>query len=94
MSGLVLIAGIEVLLLVVNVALIRKNERLLKEIRKCNYDLAGALSLAAQGRYREAQASARRWAGRMRAHMAGEPYHRPEEQSPPSNDDWQSRFAP
>ena len=90
-----LIAGLEVLLLVVNVALIRHNERLLKEIRKCNYDLASALSLAAQGRYRDAETSARRWAGRMRAHMAGEAYHRPDEQpASPNDDDWQGRFAP
>jgi hypothetical protein len=56
--------------LAVNIALIRKNERILKEIRRCNSDLAHALSLAAQARYREAETAARRWAARMRAHIS------------------------
>jgi hypothetical protein len=96
MSGLVLFAGVEVLLLVINVALIRKNERILKEIRRCNHDLAVALGLASQGRYGEAREAARRWADRMRAHMRGEPYRRPrpEPSAAPREDEWQGRFAP
>lgn len=73
---------------------LRRNERLLKEIRKCNIDLAAALSLAAQARYREAETAARRWAGRMRAHMPGEPYRRPEPMPPTPEDKRPSRFAP
>ena len=92
MSGFAFIAGVEVLLLVVNIAFIRKNERILKEIRRCNSDLAHALSLAAQARYREAETAARRWAARMRAHKRGEPYRPPPR--PPDEDVWQSRFAP
>ena len=41
MNAFVLFAGVDVLLLVINVMLIRKNERILKEIRRCNYELAG-----------------------------------------------------
>ena len=74
MNGFVFIACVEVLLLVVNIALIRKNERILKEIRRCNSDLAHALSLAAQARYREAETTPRHWAAWMRADMKGEPY--------------------
>ena len=45
MNAFLLFAGVDVLLLVLNIALIRKNER--KEIQRCNYDLGLALSLAA-----------------------------------------------
>ena len=92
MNAFLLFAGVDVLFLVSNIAMIRKNERILKEIRRCNYDLGLALSLAAQARYREAESAARQWAKRMRAHMAGKPWCRP---SPPApKEDWQSRFAP
>ena len=92
MNAFILFAGVDVLLLVLNIAMIRKNERILKEIRRCNHDLGLALSLAAQARYREAETAARQWASRMRAHMAGKPWCRP---SPPApKEDWQSRFAP
>jgi len=40
MSLMTVIAGAELLLLVVNLVMIRKNEMLLKEIRRCNDDLA------------------------------------------------------
>ena len=92
MNAFILFAGVDVLLLVLNIALIRKNERILREIRRCNYDLALALSLAAQARYREAESAARQWARRMRAHMVGEPWCRPA--SPAPKDERQSRFAP
>ena len=92
MNAFLLFAGVDVLFLVSNIAMIRKNERILKEIRRCNYDLGLALSLAAQARYREAESAARQWAKRMRAHMAGETYRRPGPHAP--KEDWQSRFAP
>ena len=92
MNVFMLFAGVDVLLLVLNIAMIRKNERILKEIRRCNHDLALALTLAAQARYREAERAARQWAGRMRAHMAGRPWSRPS--SPPPENEPQSRFAP
>jgi hypothetical protein len=89
-NAFMLFAGVDVLLLVLNIAMIRKNERILREIRRCNHDLALALTLAAQARYREAETAARGWAGRMRAHMAGEAYRPPQ----PPAEEWQSRFAP
>jgi hypothetical protein len=86
-KDLVFVGCTEALLLVVNIVLIRKNERILKEIRRCNHDLQVALSF---GRYREAETYARQWVVRMRSHIAGEPYSR---RGRPL-EDWQRGFAP
>ena len=96
--------GVEVLLLVLIVGQIHRNEAPLKEIRRCNDDLAHAMALASQARYAEAKEAARHWAGRMKAHMAGEPDRRPETSQPrqdeqhnrdqPRQDRRHGRFAP
>ena len=62
MSALFLLAGVEVLLLVLIKVHIWQNERLIREIRRCNDDLAAALwFFASQERFREAHGAARRW---------------------------------
>ena len=93
-NALALIAGVEVLLLVINIVLIMKNEAILQRIRGCNEAFALAMALASQGRYSEAREAARRWADRMRAHMAGAAYTRPAPPPHPSQDERRSRFAP
>jgi hypothetical protein len=105
MNGLAFIGGVEVLLLFVIVAKIRQNAELLKRIRACNDAFAHAMALASQARYAEAKEAARHWADRMKAHMAGEPYRRPEpppqprqhertSRDRPRQDRWHGRFAP
>ena len=76
-----LFVGIEVVLLVVVHLKIKQNERLLREIRQCHYDLAAALWLASQERFHEAHAAARRWNDRLRALREGRPA--PEPPRPP-----------
>lgn len=88
MTGLVVLAGVEALGFVLILMAIKRNERLLNAIREAQHEMALALALAAQGRYREAEAAARRWAGRMHA-LREEPA-----KSEAPEDQWQSRFAP
>ena len=83
MSALFLLAGVEVLLLVLIKVHIWQNERLIREIRRCNDDLAAALwFFASQERFREAHGAARRWHDRLRALREGravpEPAHGPQ----------------
>ena len=94
MNPLAFLGGVEVLLLVVIAAKIRQNAELLKRIKGCNEAFAHAMALASQGRYSEAREAARHWADRMRAHMAGEPYRRPEPPPQPRQHERTSRFAP
>ena len=72
-----LFVGVKVVLLVVVHIRIKQNERLLREIRRCHFDLALALSLAAQERFHEAHAAARRWSVRLRALRDGRPPPKP-----------------
>jgi hypothetical protein len=76
----------------INLRLISKNDAILKEIRRCNYDLGVALDFARQGNFWEAKAAARRWADRMQAHCAGRSYTEPQRER--GSDEWRSRFAP
>ena len=56
MSALFLLAGVEVLLLVLIKVHIWQNERLIREIRRCNDDLAAALwFFASQERFRRGE---------------------------------------
>ena len=71
MSALFLLAGVEVLLLVLIKVHIWQNERLIREIRRCNDDLAAALWFASQERFHEAHGAARRWHDRLRALSEG-----------------------
>lgn len=84
MHELAFLAGLEALLLVVGIVHLRKNRQLLQEIRRCQFDLALALSLARQSRFEEAHAAARRWAVRLRALRNGRPP--PRTYRPPSDE--------
>ena len=85
-----LLAGLELLLIIMTVRKLREMRRLETEVHKSLWDLAIALAWARQGRYGEAHAQARSFIDRMRAFKRGEPYRPP----PPPPPIFTNGFAP
>jgi hypothetical protein len=82
-SILAFIGGVEAVVLVLILAKIKQNARLVRQLQQLYFELAMALSLASQGRFNEAEEAARTWRERMRALERGETYHPPRPRTAP-----------